>query len=152
LTTKIARGCLSKRGGQSDLSEVWVDCDAVVEDEAVAAPVRPAALFEVAQDAPLELVHLLEAPVHEHRRGLLAPHAAGAVGHHGKLLKFISTQAAARVSALVWPCCSGAACCRTFALQQGLDSRWEFSEVVKLQFDGLFEGPQAHLRHRKTDT
>ena len=41
--------------------ELGCEGDPVIEHETVPAPVRPPALLEVPQDAPLQLVHVLEA-------------------------------------------------------------------------------------------
>eukprot|EP00958_Prasinococcus_capsulatus_P021038 scaffold2804_cov371-Prasinococcus_capsulatus_cf.AAC.5 len=53
--------------------------DALVEDEAVAPPerLRLGHLLQVVEDAPLQVVHVLEALLLQQRRGLLAPSAPG---------------------------------------------------------------------------
>src|SRR3546814_576031 len=60
-----------------------IEGDAVVEDEAAAVVALAADLFEVAEDAAVELQHVVHAVRAQPQRGLFAADAARAEAHHG---------------------------------------------------------------------
>ncbi len=98
------------------LAERGVDADAAVEHEALTVVVCAAALFEIFQDAAVELMNVFKAGALHERPRLLAANAAGAEHHQGSLLEFLG---------------------------QALHGVGEFPEVIDMRDDGAAKGAEA---------